>query len=104
MNWNTKETKMLIEAFLALETPQEVKDFLRDILTEKEIVEISKRLQVADMLSRNTSYTEIEQKTGFSSTTVARVSKWLTTGTGGYKNILNKIHHHTPTKLTRGLS
>lgn len=104
MNWDTKENKKLVQAFLALETPKDAQAFLRDILTEKEITEISKRLQAAEMLLQNISYSVIEKETGFSSTTVARVSKWLNTGEGGYKKILGKLHHHGSTQLKRGLS
>lgn len=104
MNWNSKENKKLVQAFLALETPKEAQAFLRDILTEKEIFEISKRLRAAEMLLQNTHYSAIEEETGFSSTTVARVSKWLRTGEGGYKNILGKLHHNDSTQLKRGLS
>lgn len=104
MNWNSKESKKLVQAILVLETPQEVRDFLRDILTEKEITETAKRLQTAEMLLANIPYSVIEKETGFSSTTVARVSKWLNTGAGGYKNILGKLHHHNSTQIKRGLS
>lgn len=104
MNWNSKESKKLVQAILALETAQEAKDFLRDILTEKEITEVSKRLQAAEMLLQNIPYSVIEKETGFSSTTVARVSKWLNTGAGGYKNILGKLHHSNSTQTRRGLS
>lgn len=104
MNWNNKENKNLIQAILAIDTPEEAKDFLCDILTEKEIMEISKRLLAAEMLLQNVQYLAVEEKTGFSSTTIARVSRCLKTGKGGYKNILSKLHHQDSTQLRRGLS
>lgn len=104
MDWSNKENKKLVQAFLALETSKDAQAFLRDILTEKEIAEISKRLQAAEMLLQDIPYSVIEKETGFSSTTVARVSKWLNTGEGGYKNILAKLHHRDSTQLKRGLS
>ena len=81
-----------------------MRDFLRDILTEKEIIETAKRLQAAEMLLQNIPYSVIEKETGFSSTTVARVSKWLNTGEGGYKKVIDKLHHNNSTQLRRGLS
>ena len=104
MNWKDPNIERLIEAILSLEAPDEAKRFLRDLMTENEIEEFSKRLAAALMLSEKVSYSDIEKKTGFSSTTVARVSKWLNDGEGGYKTIINKIHHHNPSKLRRGLS
>lgn len=104
MTWDTKENQQFIAAILALETPDEAKRFLRDLLTEGEIEEFSKRLQTAQMLSENISYAQIEKKTGLSSTTVARVAKWLNGKEGGYRSVLAKLHHHNSYPSRRGLS
>lgn len=104
MNWETKENKKLVDAILALETKDQAKRFLRDLLTESEIEEFAKRLKAAEMLMNKVPYSEIEKETGFSSTTVARVSKWLNSGNEGYKEIIAKIHHHNPIQARRGLS
>lgn len=104
MDWNNKENKQLIRAILSLKTSDEAKRFLRDLMTEKEIIEFSKRLQTAEMLTAKTPYSVIEQKTGLSSTTVARVSKWLNGKEGGYKTIISRLHHHNSIQTGRGLS
>jgi TrpR-related protein YerC/YecD len=95
MNWSKEENKTLVAAILSLETESEARAFLRDLLTEKEIVEFGKRLKAATMLSEGRTYMEVEKATGFSSTTVARVARWLNTGEGGYKKMLAKLHHHS---------
>lgn len=104
MIWKSKENKHLIQAILSLETSNEAERFLRDLLTESEIEEFAKRLKVAEMLTEKIPYSVIEKETGFSSTTVARVSKWLNGKQGGYKTILKKIHHHSSIQTRRGLS
>lgn len=104
MNWDNNQNKQLINAVLALETPDEARRFLRDLMTEKEIEEFAKRLQTAEMLAAKMPYSTIEKITGLSSTTVARVSKWLSGKEGGYKTIISKLHHHNPVQLRRGLS
>ena len=100
MDWNTQEKQNLVTAILSLKTSDEVESFLRDLLTTGEIEEFTKRLEAAKMLASGFSYTAVEKKTGFSSTTVARVSKWLNNGQGGYKTIIDRMHHHafTPNK------
>lgn len=95
MDWNNAENKRFIGAILALEKPAEARRFLRDLMTKREIEDFAKRFETAELLSQNVPYTEIEKKTGFSSTTVARVSKWLNRGEGGYKAIIGKLHHRT---------
>ena len=101
--WNNKNTDNLIKAILSLKTQNEAKMFLRDILTEDEIIEFGLRLQVAQMLFDKISYSKITQITGLSSTTIARVAKWLNTGMDGYKTILNRMHQHKPSSTKRGL-
>jgi TrpR-related protein YerC/YecD len=92
-----KKIKELTAAILMLKNPGEAKKFLRDLLTESELIELSNRWKAARMLSEKISYTKIENETGLSSTTIARVSDWLNKGKGGYKLIINRIglRHHT---------
>jgi len=103
MNWNNKENKRLIQAILALKTPDEARRFLRDLMTEKEIREFAKRFKAAEMLTEKVPYSVIEKETGLSSTTVARVAKWLKGKEGGYRLIINRLHHHNPIQSRRGL-
>ena len=93
MNWNNSENENLVDAILALENRDETRRFLRDLLTEDEIAEFSKRFKAAQMLLDKIPYSIIEQTTGLSSTTVARVAKWLNGKQGGYKLIISKLHH-----------
>lgn len=93
MDWNTKENKALVSAVLALKSPDEARRFLRDLMTETEIEEFGKRFLAARMLAAKLPYSVIEKETGLSSTTVARVSKWLNGAGGGYRNIITKMHH-----------
>lgn len=104
MNWETVENKRFIQAILSLDTSVEVRRFFRDLLTEGEINEFSKRFKTAEMLSQKIPYTTIEKETGFSSRTIARVSKWLNGKQGGYKDIISKLHHHNSPQTRRGLS
>lgn len=88
---SNKDAKALYKAILALENEEECKRFLRDLLTEKEIKEFTNRWKVARMLDKKISYEKIENETGMSSTTIARIQRWLTNGMGGYKLILKRL-------------
>ena len=81
---------------MSLKTEDEARRFLRDLMTGKEITELAKRLQVAEMLAEGVTYSAIEQKVGLSSTTIARVAKWLNGKEGGYRTIIGRLHHHNP--------
>ena len=104
---DTQKTEALIEALLSLKTPDEARRFVRYLLTESEIVEFSNRFCAARMLNDKVPYSVIEKETGLSSTTVARVSKWLTTGRNGYQTVINRLntkHPHLSHPVGKGLS
>lgn len=87
-----------------MNAPEEVFAFLRDLLSEKELVEFSRRFRVAKMLSEKIPYSTIEAETGMSSTTIARISKFLSGEFGGYRNALSVLksitdRHHTGHRL-----
>ena len=103
MNWNAPENKELIAALGAVRTPDETQRFLRDLMTSNEIKEFGKRLKAASMLAAQESYPQIQKATGLSQTTIARVSKWLQKGEGGYRLVINRLQHHTPPSRERGL-
>jgi len=102
--WDNVTTKDLLKTIVALKNTKEAKRFLRDLLTEAELIEFGNRWKAARMLSKNVPYSAITTKTGLSSTTIARISKWLNKGMGGYKLLINRLHHHNSNQLGKGLS
>src|SRR3989338_5197755 len=102
-DWNTKEKRQLLEAILALKNADEAKRFLRDLLTAEEIEEFATRLEAARLLSRDVQYNAISESTGLSSTTIARIAKWLRGSLGGYQLILNRLHSRNSSSFCKGL-
>jgi TrpR-related protein YerC/YecD len=92
--WSKNVAKQLAEALVAIEDTQTMQNFLRDVMTEKEITEMSARLEAARMLRSGSTYTDIVAKTKLSSRTVARISNWLKNGCGGYQAALKMVDHH----------
>ena len=90
-NWVKPDTNKLFEAILLLRTRKEAQCFFRDLLTVNELAEFTNRWRVARMLSKKRSYTVITKQTGMSSTTIARIGKWLTKGMGGYRTMIQKL-------------
>lgn len=95
VNWHDESTDKLCEALLTLTTKEECYDFLDDLCTIKEVLDISQRFSVALLLSEKASYNTISQKTGASTATISRVSKCFEYGSGGYKNVIQKFKEKT---------
>lgn len=89
----TKLEKQFIKAIASLETEAEVKNFLRDVLTRRELCEAAKRYEIARLLWQNNhTYAEIAKKLQTSTTTVTRVADWLHHKPHqGYHTILKRL-------------
>ena len=82
-------TDKLMDAISKLKTKKECYDFFEDVCTIKEILDMSKRLEAAKLLSEGMNYKQIISKIDISSATLSRVSRALNYGTGGYKKVIN---------------
>lgn len=85
----TQEVEDLLTVLAGIDEPDEVFLLLEDLFTIREIKDTSQRLEVARLLKQGQSYASIEKTTGASATTIARVSKALNYGTGGYQLALD---------------
>ena len=104
MQWDNGKTEDLLSIILTLKTLKEAKAFFRDLLTPSELAEFGNRWQAARMLNAKVSYNDIQKATGLSTTTIARISKWLKRGKGGYKLMLKRLGvHHKSLSVGKGL-
>ncbi len=93
MNSKIKDelTDKLFEAILLLKNIDECYSFFEDICTISEIKALAQRLEVAKMLRRGITYTEVSESTGASTATISRVNRSLNYGADGYKIILERL-------------
>ena len=87
----TPEVDDLLAVLTAIDDGDTMFALLEDLFTIREIRESSQRLAVARMLDGGKSYAKIEEATGASATTIARVSKCLSYGAGGYRAALDRL-------------
>ncbi len=85
------DVQQLVRALLLLDGEEDVRAFLADLCTPREVCELAQRLQVARYLDEGAPYVEVQARTGASSTTVSRVSKALNGSHGGYRSMLVKL-------------
>ena len=83
--------KKLYKAVLSLKNRAECEAFFKDICTEGELAAITQRIEVAELLAKGASYSEINKKIGASTATISRISHFLQEGRGGYQTVLERI-------------
>lgn len=89
--FDNKETDYLIKALMNIENEEQCKAILEDVMTTKEILDISQRIHVASLLNEKVVYSKISSLTGASAATISRVNRCINYGSGGYDEILKKI-------------
>ena len=85
------EMDALFKAVLSLENLEECYAFFEDLCTVNELKSMAQRLQVALLLDKGETYTDIVRLTRASTATISRVNRCLNYGTDGYAAILKKL-------------
>lgn len=81
----------LCRALLSLKDQEECRAFLADLCTIQEVEDMTRRLQVAQLLDKGDNYLDIAAQTGMSTATISRVNRSLRYGAGGYRLVLDRL-------------
>ena len=83
----------LFSALAALEGTRELRCFFEDLCTPAELQALVDRWQVVEYLQKDLPYRKIHDLTGVSVTTIGRVARCLTDGSGGYQTAIDRSSH-----------
>jgi TrpR-related protein YerC/YecD len=81
----------LMQAISLINTPEEAMQFFTDLCTPAELESMADRWQVIPLLRQGIPYRTIHEQTGVSVTTITRVARCLSFGTGGYRLIADRL-------------
>ena len=88
---NEEQLKLLTEVLLSLKTEDEARSLLSDLCTIREMQDLGQRLEVARLLRRQMTYSDISQQTGASTATISRVNRSLQYGEDGYSVAFRRL-------------
>ena len=89
--FETESGKLLVDAIMSLENRDELCAFLEDLLTTKEILDLSQRMMIAKLLTEKKVYNKIAELTGASTATISRVNRSFDYGKNGYKTVFERL-------------
>lgn len=81
----------LYRAILTLRDETECRNFFSDLCTPAELEALVDRWSVVAHLRAGVPYRRIHELTGVSVTTIGRVARFLTAGSGGYRTVLERL-------------
>ena len=91
IDFRSESIDRLFEAILLLKDKDDCYTFFEDLCTITELQDMAQRLDAADLLLQGRNYQNISKTLGISTATISRVSRCLNYGTGGYKDLLERI-------------
>ena len=80
----------LYTAFTMIRSVDEAEQFLNDLCTPQELSAMADRWRVVQPIKAGVPYRQIYDETGVSVTTIGRVARCITYGTGGYDLIFRR--------------
>ena len=96
----TKKDRLpaLYEAIAGLSTMEECQRFFEDLCTTTELSALEQRFAVADLLKQDMVYQEILNRTSASTSTISRVKRVLTDGSGALSDAIDRVRDHSKTE------
>ena len=87
----TKSLDALYTSVSSLKTRDDIKNFLRALLTEGERIMIGRRILIAQRLLNNQSYDQIIKEMKVGPDTITRVDRWLSDQNKGYEKAIKEL-------------
>jgi TrpR-related protein YerC/YecD len=85
----SEHINMLYKTIISIQTEEDCKAFLEDLCTYKEVEQMAQRAYAAKLFFEGKTYNEIIAETELSSTTISRVSRAISHGSGGYRKFID---------------
>lgn len=86
-----KYLDFLYTAIASLKSRDEIKNFLKDLLTESERIMIGRRILIAQRLLEDKSYDQIIEELHVGIDTITRVHRWLEDESDGYEKAIKNL-------------
>lgn len=82
-----KDLDLIADTVVKLNGHKQISDFLEDLLTKEEIIDLAQRLKIAKSILGDKTYDQITDKVNTSSATVSRIGQAIKYGKGSFAKI-----------------
>ncbi|OGE68319.1 hypothetical protein A3H81_01445 [Candidatus Daviesbacteria bacterium RIFCSPLOWO2_02_FULL_38_18] len=80
-----KDRKLLVDTLRKFKSSKDLSNFIDDLLTEEEILDLAQRLKIAKLILEEKTYDEIAEKVRTSTSTVSKIGQVIKYGIGGLR-------------------
>ena len=89
--WRDALTDNLVRALVCVNNEEDCARFIEDLMTMRELKDLSQRLEVARLLYEKKTYAEIGALTTASTATISRINRSLEYGADGYPIVFERL-------------
>ena len=80
----------LAKALASLHNTEEIAHFIKDLLTEAEVLMLARRLQIAELLLEGLTFDQIQKELKAGPNTIAKIQAWLEVHGEGYRTVAKR--------------
>lgn len=79
-----KDTQLLIDSFFKVKTKKNLSNFIEDLFSPEETLDLAQRLKIAKLILERKTYEEIETIIPVSTSTISKIGQVIKFGKGGF--------------------
>lgn len=85
-----KDKRLILDVLRKLKTRESLSNFVDDLFTEEEILDLAQRLKIAKGIEDGKTYEDIAKEIDTSTSTVTKIGQVIKYGKGSFKKIFSK--------------
>lgn len=78
-----KDTQLLIDSFFKVKTKKNLSNFIEDLFSSEETLDLAQRLKIAKLILEGKTYEEIAAEIPVSTSTISKIGQVIKFGKGG---------------------
>ncbi len=84
-----KDTQLLIDSFFKIKTKKNLTNFIEDLFSPEETLDLAQRLKIAKLILDGKTYEEIAAEIPVSTSTISKIGQVIKFGKGGFALLQN---------------
>ncbi len=96
-----KDTQLLIDSFFKVKTKKNLTNFIEDLFSSEETLDLAQRLKIAKYILDGKTYEEISADIPVSTSTISKIGQVIKFGKGGFALLLNSTKAQKTKEVTK---
>ena len=96
-----KDQKLLIDSFYKVKTKKNLNNFIEDLFSQEETLDLAQRLKIAKLILEGKTYDEIAAEIPVSTSTISKIGQVIKFGKGSFALLQNTTKAQKSKEVTK---